>query len=106
MKATLIAVVLLFFVPFQALALEKNGPTPASPPTAQIKKKINLNTANIETLTQSFKGIGKKRAEAIIKYRETHRGFNSITDLAHVKGIGQAFVEKHLTQLKEVFIVE
>jgi len=107
MKATLFAVILLLFVvSFSAQADEKNVEQRASPPIAQTIDKINLNKADVSTLTNSFKGIGKKRAEAIVKYREEHGDFKSIDDLAQVRGMGKAFVNSHLAQLQEVFAVE
>ena len=71
-----------------------------------LHKKINLNTANIEELTNSFKGIGEKRASNIVNYRKTHGNFKSINDLANVKGFGNKFIEKNLSQLQNNFSTE
>lgn len=60
---------------------------------------ININTATAMQLS-TLKGIGMKKAQAIISYRETHGGFTHINDLQKVKGIGEKFIEKnqkHLT---------
>lgn len=54
---------------------------------------ININSADAKALT-SLKGIGKKRAEAIIEYRKDHGPFKSIDDLANVKGIGNGRLAK------------
>ncbi len=59
---------------------------------------VNINTANAEQLSH-LKGIGPKKAEAIVKYREEHGAFKSIDDLTKVKGIGPKFVEKNKGQL-------
>lgn len=67
--------------------------------------KIDLNKATIAELTGSFKGIGKKRAEAIIVYREAHQGFKSIEELAEVKGLGARFVEKNREQLIALYSI-
>ncbi|CAM3001881.1 ComEA family DNA-binding protein [Legionella worsleiensis] len=67
--------------------------------------KIDLNRAGLATLTGSFKGIGKKRAQAIIAYRESHKGFKSIEELAEVKGFGQRFMDTNRQKLKEVFVI-
>lgn len=53
---------------------------------------ININTADKETL-MAIKGVGEKRAEAIIAYREQNGPFKSVDDLAAVQGIGQAIVD-------------
>ncbi len=68
--------------------------------------KIDLNQADLKTLNHSFKGIGKSRAEAIIAYREEHKGFQSVEELAKVKGFGSKFVKLNLKQLKQQFTVE
>jgi len=107
MKATLFAVVLsLFIIPCSIQAQSKPS-DPGNMSTAiQSANRINLNTADVDTLTQSFKGIGRKRAEAIIAYREANGGFKSIEDFALVKGIGKQFVERNIKQLQEIYSVE
>lgn len=61
--------------------------------TSQKDSKINLNTAIAEEL-QTISGIGAKRAEDIIAYRESHGGFQSVDDLKNVSGIGDKTLEK------------
>lgn len=55
--------------------------------------KVNINTAGVEEL-QTLKGIGAKKAADIVAYREANGGFKSVDELANVKGIGKATVEK------------
>lgn len=55
---------------------------------------ININTADKETL-MSIKGIGEKRAQAIIDYREEHGPFKSVDELAEIKGLGSVFIESN-----------
>jgi competence protein ComEA len=102
MKAKFIAMVLSFFiisVPIHADPAKISEPPP-------INHKVDLNKADLATLTGSFKGIGKKRAEAIIAYRESHQGFKSIEELAEVKGLGQHFVEANRDKLNEAYIIQ
>lgn len=50
-------------------------------------EKINLNTATAQDL-QKLNGIGEKKAEQIIAYREQNGQFKKIEDLTQVSGIG------------------
>ncbi|MBN7798940.1 helix-hairpin-helix domain-containing protein [Parahaliea mediterranea] len=56
---------------------------------------VNINTADAETLAGTLSGIGLSRAEEIIRYREAYGPFKSIDELADVKGIGPATLDKN-----------
>ena len=53
--------------------------------------KININTATMQEL-YSLKGIGHKKAVAIMEYRKKHP-FKKIEDIMNVKGIGKKIFE-------------
>src|SRR5690606_359984 len=63
----------------------------SSVPAAQ----VNINTDDAATLARELKGIGLKRAEAIVEYRQKHGPFKSADELALVKGIGPAAISKN-----------
>jgi competence protein ComEA len=54
--------------------------------------KVNINTASQQELS-SLKGIGEKKAIAIVEYRKQHP-FTKIEDIMKVKGIGKKLFEK------------
>ena len=68
-------------------------------PTLLFAETVNINTADKETLMTSIKGVGETRAEAIIAYREQNGAFNSVDELAEVRGIGASIVEKNMDNL-------
>ncbi|MCE0724286.1 MULTISPECIES: ComEA family DNA-binding protein [Legionella] len=105
MKAKFIAAVLsLSVITLSAHAvIAKENSNLKKPPV--VLHKIDLNTADLSMLTGSVKGIGKKRAEAIIAYRKSHHGFKSLEELAEVKGLGQHFVTANRDKLNQVFVV-
>ena len=49
--------------------------------------KVNLNTTDSVGL-QTLSGIGEKKAERILQYRQEHGSFKSIEELKEVSGIG------------------
>ncbi len=54
---------------------------------------VNINTAAKEEL-QTLSGIGPEKAEAIIDYRTKNGPFQTVDDLAKVRGFGEKTVEK------------
>ena len=63
--------------------------------------KVNINTATVEEL-KTLKGVGEKKAEAIIEYRKKNGSFKTKEDLMKVRGIGKklfdSFQERIVTQ--------
>jgi competence protein ComEA len=62
---------------------------------------VNINQATLKELT-SLPGIGKKRANDIIEYREKNGNFSSIEDVKKVDGIGKDTIEK----IKDLIVFE
>ncbi|UQT50464.1 ComEA family DNA-binding protein [Flavonifractor plautii] len=54
--------------------------------------KINLNTAGVDEL-MTLPGIGEKRAEDIIAYRQANGPFRIPEELTEVPGIGEGILE-------------
>jgi comEA protein len=73
-----------------ALAEPSAQSTPQAPDKAAL---VDLNHASVAELT-SLPGIGQKRAEAILAFRDSHGGFQSVTQLLRIKGIGRAMLRK------------
>ncbi|MCH7894688.1 MAG: helix-hairpin-helix domain-containing protein [Proteobacteria bacterium] len=56
---------------------------------------VNINTADAETLARELNGVGISKAALIVAYRDSHGAFKTADDLAKVKGIGKATIEKN-----------
>ena len=59
---------------------------------------VNLNTATKAEL-EVVKGIGPKKADAIIAYREKNGSFKAVDDLKNVNGFGDKSVAKMRSDL-------
>ncbi|QQQ49195.1 helix-hairpin-helix domain-containing protein [Pseudomonas syringae] len=76
--------------------MEDKAPTMAH---EQRKDRVNLNTADAQTLQKELAGIGKNKADAIVAYREANGEFTSIDELIEVKGIGKAILDRNREKL-------
>lgn len=56
---------------------------------------VNVNTADAAAIAEELNGVGVKKAQAIIDYRNENGNFKSIEALTEVKGIGLKTVEKN-----------
>ncbi len=59
---------------------------------------VDINSASVKELS-SLKGVGTKKAEAIVAYRKAHC-FKNVDEIVKVKGIGEKFLQKNRKNLK------
>ncbi len=50
---------------------------------------VNINTATVQELC-TINGIGEKRAEAIVQYRQQIGGYTSVEQIKNIQGIGDS----------------
>lgn len=60
-----------------------------------IAAPVNINTASADQISQALSGVGPAKARAIVEYRDRQGAFTSVDQLAEVKGIGSATVDKN-----------
>ncbi len=61
---------------------------------------VNINTASAQQMQINLKGIGVSKAAAIVAYREQNGPFQSIDELANVKGISKKILERNRLDIK------
>jgi len=74
-------------------AQAQTGEIPAE--VAEARTQVDINTADAETLALALDGIGMAKAMEIIAYREQNGEFTSIEQLADVRGIGPATIDRN-----------
>ncbi|MCG9682801.1 helix-hairpin-helix domain-containing protein [Vibrio sp. Isolate23] len=67
---------------------------------AGIEITVNVNTAEAAELATLLSGIGEKKAQAIVLYRDENGPFLKVDDLTLVKGIGPALIDKNRGRIK------
>lgn len=81
-----------------AYAVEKAAENTTKPATSAAAM-VNVNTATATQLS-TIKGLGPKKAQAIIDYRQQNGPFKSVDDLRQVPGISDkllASIKPHVT---------
>jgi len=63
--------------------------------TALPEGTVNINQANADEIATVLKGVGIKRAEAIVEYREEFGRFESMEELVAVQGIGPHILDEN-----------
>lgn len=64
-------------------------------PLVSALEPVDINTATAAEIAANLNGIGPAKAQAIVAYREAHGPFVAIDQLADVKGIGPATLDKN-----------
>ncbi len=67
---------------------------------AAIAQSVNVNKANAEEISVALKGVGLKKAEAIVKWRKANGKFTNVSQLLEVKGIGEKTLAANKTKIK------
>ncbi len=68
---------------------------PDEPQAAVSAMSVNINTADAELIADVLKGIGLKKAQAIVAWREQHGKFTAVEQLSEIKGIGESTLAKN-----------
>jgi competence protein ComEA len=109
-RQLLLAAALFGLIGSSAIAAEK--PSQGQPQAAAVspkvstetpnegEAKVSINQADAEALASMLNGVGLKKAEAIVRYREQNGPFSEIDQLQEVPGIGPSLVERNRDRLK------
>ena len=61
---------------------------------AHAGEPVNINTADAEALAEAINGVGIKKARDIVAYRQENGPFETVEELAEVRGIGMQTVDR------------
>jgi len=81
-------------------AAEEAEVTPALQTPQTQHEKISINDASAEQLSAAMNGVGLKKAQAIVNYREQYGPFTAVEQLKEVPGIGNSLIERNAERLK------
>ncbi|RAT13594.1 MULTISPECIES: ComEA family DNA-binding protein [Lonsdalea] len=69
-------------------------------PSASDEEKVSINSASAEELADILNGVGLKKAQAIVSYREQNGPFTQVDQLQEVPGIGASLIERNQARLR------
>lgn len=103
-KILLPALVLILFAssacPIITPSAMAAAPTSTLSSRATPSGRVNLNTADAETLKRELSGVGLTKATAIVKHRQTYGPFESVEELLEVTGIGKTLLDRNRDKLR------
>lgn len=83
-----------------AVAVVESAPAPATAEQAPASDAININTATAAEIAAAMNGVGAAKAEAIVAFRDLNGPFLQLEEIAQVKGIGAATLEKNKQSIR------
>ncbi len=87
--------VLAAFLTFTSLSFGADDPVQDQQQTVM----LDINSADAATIAEALDGIGLVKAQEIVAYRDLFGKFESVDELAEVKGIGSATIEKNRSKI-------
>ncbi|URQ61784.1 helix-hairpin-helix domain-containing protein [Pantoea alhagi] len=86
-------------IPAAASTVNSSRTESADKPQAA-ETTVSINSASAQELAAVMNGVGLKKAEAIVSYRQQFGPFTELEQLKEVPGIGSTLVERNLSRLK------
>ena len=80
-------------------SMAETAPSDVGTTEVVVAEKVSINAADAQTLAATLKGVGIKKAEAIIAWRQANGEFMTVGQLTDVKGIGRSILEKNREKL-------
>lgn len=60
---------------------------------------VDINVADAKQIAHELKGVGLKKAQAIVDYRKANGHFSSLDDLLKVKGVGKKLLQLNASNI-------
>lgn len=87
-------------IPDTSAQTEKVAKLATDKPVTAGSYGVDINTASAEELAEAMNGVGIKKAQAIVQYRQEFGPFKSIENLLDVPGIGSSLLERNRGRIK------
>ena len=100
---TIVAIAIMLLPVPVALAAPADEPEASETAAADLSVdvlKVNINKDDAAAIADGLDGVGLKRAQAIVQYREDNGPFRNAGELADVKGIGSRTVAANADRIE------
>jgi len=98
MKKVFTLITIVFGILFSAPVFAEN--TNTTNDTEVVILYVDINTDSADKIADLLKGIGLKKATAIVEYRDENGPFEAVEDLMDVPGIGPSTLEKNRSAIR------
>lgn len=68
--------------------------------TSALASPVNINKASAQEIARALSGIGPKKAQAIVAYRDRNGRFSKGADIVSVKGIGASTFQRNRQDIR------
>lgn len=103
LQALSFAVAIGLMLPVSANAAPPAAAATETAPAKVLSEKgapVSINSASAQELMAVMNGVGLKKAESIVSYREKYGPFTDLEQLKEVPGMGNALVARNIANLK------
>lgn len=61
---------------------------------------VDMNSADAAQFDAMLDGVGAKKAQILVEWRQKHGAFGSVDDVAKVKGFGSALAQRNKAKMR------
>ncbi len=91
----------LLAIPVVTLSSHVSAATPTQVSAmAEKVEAVSINTASAAAIAEAMRGVGIKKAEAIVNWRKKNGKYTSLEQLLEIKGIGEKTLEANKGRIK------
>ena len=98
--STILSLLIFSLLTFGSISTVYADAKSAKTKSVVVVESVNVNQAGAEKISSTLKGVGLKKAQAIVDWRKAHGKFTKVSQLLEVKGIGEKTLAANKGKIK------